>query len=83
MPLALETGGRHGTEALKHLRALAKARAEAELEGDEADAAAGALVQKWAAWLSVALHGANAAVLWAALGTERRAEGDLAEELAG
>ena len=45
--------------------------------------AAGALVQRWAAWLSVALHKASAAVLWSALGTERRAVGDLAEELAG
>ncbi len=52
-------------------------------EGQER--AAGALVQKWCAWLSVALHRANAAVLWAALGSERGAAGagqELAAELA-
>ena len=85
VPLATETAGRLGKQALKHLRILAKAKAGSELdEGQEQ--AAGALVQKWGAWLSVALHSATAAVLWAALGSEREADGarhELAAELAG
>ena len=68
------------------MRELAKAKAEFEVEDGGAERAAGALVQKWAAWLSVALHRANAAVLWSALGSEREAVAEhreLAAELAG
>ena len=86
VPLATETCGRHGQQALKHLRELAKAKAEFEVEDGGAERAAGALVQKWAAYLSVALHRANAAVLWSALGSEREAVAEhreLAAELAG
>ena len=83
VPLALENCGRHGLQALQHLRALAKTRATLEFEGDGAEHAAGALVQKWGAWLSVALYRANAEVVWSALGPERRAAGDLAVGLAG
>ena len=81
LPLALETYGRHGREALRYLRRLARSEAERS-EGSGVDTA-GALVSRWGRWLSVALHKANAAVLWSALGTERVAVGDLAEELAG
>ena len=83
VPLALDTYGRHGRQALQHLRALAKERSTQEVEGDGAERAASVLVQRWAAQLSVALHRANAAVLWSALGSERAPVGDLAEELAG
>ena len=83
VPLAQETHGRFGAQAFQHLRRLAKEKATAEFEGGGAEHAAGALVQKWAAWLSVALHRVNAAVLWTALGAEKRAVGDLAAELAG
>ena len=69
VPLATETFGRHGGQALKHLRELAKAKV-AGLD-DGAERAAGALVQRWGAQLAVALHRANAAVLWAALRPER------------
>ncbi len=68
VPLATETGGRHGLTALKHLRKLARKQAEKLEEGG--DEAVSALVQKWGAWLSVALQRANAKVLLAALGTE-------------
>ena len=84
VPLATETGGRLGPEALKHLRKLARLQASKLDEGG--DSAASSLVQKWAAWLSVALHRANAAVLWSALGASElatlRAEG-LAAAVAG
>ena len=84
--LAAMTCGRHGQLALKHLRELAEAKAECEMDGDGAERAAGALVQKWGAWLSVALHRANAAMLWSALGSERELAAEhraLAAELAG
>ncbi len=68
VPLATETGGRHGPAALAHLRKLARKQASRLEEGG--DAAVSSLVQKWAAWLSVALHRANFNVLTAALGTE-------------
>ena len=81
LPLALDTYGRHGREALQHLRLLAKRRAQSLDEG--ADHAASALVQRWACRLSVALHRANAENLRKSLGVDdvrRRAE--LAAELA-
>ena len=82
VPLATETGGRLGNEALKHLRKLA--RKQAESLDESGDAAVSALLTKWGAWLSVALHGANAAARRAALGgaeqTTLRAE-HLREEL--
>ena len=82
MPLATETGGRLGPQALKHLRKLARKQAECFEEGG--DAAVSALLLKWGSWLSVALHSANAAVLRSALGSvEPRKERAalLAEEL--
>ena len=78
VPLATETGGRHGKDALKLLRKLARNQAAKLEEGGEA--AASALVALWGAWLSVALHRANAKVLWSSLGTVRRS--DLAAEFA-
>ena len=66
VPLATETGGRLGKEALTHLHKLARKQAETLDEGG--DAAVSALLSKWAAWLSVALHAANASVARAALG---------------
>ena len=58
---------------------LIKAEAELEDEG-AAKQAAGLLVQKWGAWLSVALQSANASVLRAALGGSELA-GERAELL--
>ena len=66
VPLATETGGRHGVEALKHLRKLARKQAVNLEEGS--DAAVSSLLLKWSSWPSVALHSANAAVLRTALG---------------
>ena len=82
LPLALDTYGRHGREALQHLRLRATRRAQALDEGS--DQAASALVLRWACRLSVALHRANARNLRSGLGEdlqEQRAE--LAAELAG
>ena len=78
MPLATETGGRHGPTALKHLRKLARKQAARLQEGG--DEAVSSLVQRWGAWLSVALQRANAAVLHSALGTES-ADTELREKL--
>ena len=64
----METGGRHGRTALLHLRKLARKQASKLEEGG--DEAASALMQRWGAWLSCALHRANAKVLQEALGTE-------------
>ena len=66
-PLALETFGRHGREALLHLRQLARRRAES-LDEEGAEAAASALVSRWGRWFSVALHRASARNLRASLG---------------
>ena len=69
LPLALETGGRHGRAALQHLRELA--RGEAALLGEEAaPAAASALASRWGRELSVALHKATARQLRSALGAD-------------
>jgi hypothetical protein len=68
VPLSTETGGRHGRAALLHLRKLARKQAENLEEGG--DEAVSGLIQKWGAWLSVALHRANAAALSSALGAE-------------
>lgn len=70
LPLALETGGRHGRAALRHLRELARDLAGQEDE-DRAAALASALAQRWGAQLSVALHAATARQLRSALGQER------------
>ena len=70
VPLALETGGRHGPAALRHLRQLA--RDEAALLGEEAaPAAASALMSRWGKELAVALHKATARQLRTALGADR------------
>ena len=73
LPLALETYGRHGREALRYLRRLARGQAE-QLE-ETPENAAGALVSRWGRWLSVALHRANARNLRAALGSEEARRG--------
>ena len=80
VPLALETCGRHGAAALKHLRSLAKQRAERLDEGG--DWASSELVLRWGCRLSVALQRSNARRLRSALGDERCGR-DLAAELAG
>ena len=70
VPLALETAGRHGPAALRHLRSLARDQA-ALLAADDAAAAealAGQLVARWGRELSVALHRATARQLRSALG---------------
>ena len=84
VPLATETGGRHGRTALQHLRKLARKRAERLDEG--AEEAVSAMVQRWGAWLACALQRANAKVLKEALGSEEAREGreaDLRTGLAG
>ncbi len=68
VPFALETYGRLGRSALAHLRRLARDRASNLEEGG--DAAASALVARWGARLSTALHRANAAKIKHALGTQ-------------
>ncbi len=67
--LALETFGRHGRASLKHLRKLARKRAEGLEEGGTD--AVSALVLRWGCRLSVALHRANAANLRRSLGSPR------------
>ena len=82
MMMVLMTGGRHGRAALLHLRKLARARA-ASLEED-GDAAASALMQRWGARLSVALHQRNTALLRSATGSEKKTGGrELTYALAG
>ena len=68
VPLALETYGRHGPSALEHLRKLARTAAAQLGEEGDAEAAASALVARWGARLSAALHRANAARLRSCLG---------------
>ena len=82
-PLAVDTYGRHGREALGHLRLLAKRRAQA-LDGDgDSDRAASTLVLRWACRLSVALHRAKAENLLKSLGYDVvRQRAELAAELA-
>ena len=82
VPFAVESFGRLGPTALKHLRGLARTRAQALLEGGEA--AASSLLRRWAARLSAALHRSNAARLRSSLGAaepERLRARDLAAEL--
>ena len=85
LPPAHETAGRLGQAALRHLRWLARDQAQAFGDGPEAEAAAGALVRRWSAELSCALHRATARQLRTALGQERElaARAALAAELAG
>ena len=88
VPLALETGGRHGQAALRHLRRLARDQAQLLAGGDAAAAAAAAsaLARRWGAELAVALQAAAARQLRTALGAEaarRGARAALAAELAG
>ena len=72
VPLALETGGRHGLAALQHLRRLA--REQAALLGEEgSQAAAGALVARWGRELGTTLQRATARQVRAALGVDRAA----------
>ena len=83
VPLALETFGRHGKQALNHLRRLARKKAEALDEGG--DEAVSALVLRWGCQLSVALQRANAANLRRCLGAadRKRTGRELACALAG
>ena len=71
LPLALETGGRHGRAALRHLRMLARDLAQGLGEEEGSSAVAGALTRRWGAELSVALHGATARQLRSSLGGDR------------
>ena len=83
IPLALETNGRHGRAALKHLRRLARQQASALEEADGVHAAS-ALVLRWGCRLSVALQRSNAARLRSALGAGARDIGrSFAAALAG
>ena len=66
VPLALETYGRLGPAALRHLRQLARTQAARLEEGDAGRASH--LVQRWGARISVALQRSNAARLRSALG---------------
>ena len=73
-----------GLAALKHLRGLARTRAQGLADGGEA--AAPSLTQRWAARLSAAFRHSNALRLSSALGAaepERQRARDLAAELAG
>ena len=78
--MALETCGRLGLAALRHLRRLARQQAASSPEGDLA--ATGALVRRWGCRLSVALQRSNATRLRSALGAAGPA-GVLAGALAG
>ncbi len=83
VPFAVETYGRLSTEALKHLRSLARARAQELPEGGEE--AASALLQRWAARLAAALQRCNARRVRSALGAAepaRQRARELAEALA-
>ena len=83
VPFAVETCGRLGPAALKYLRGLARTRAQGLPDGG--DEAASALLQRWAARLSAALHRSNASRLRSALGAAepaRQRAKDLAAELA-
>ncbi len=82
-PLAVETFGRHGKQALKYLRKLARKKAETLDEGG--DQAVSALVLRWGCQLSVALQRANAANLRRSLGAQEvkeRLRSELASEAA-
>ena len=66
VPVAIETFGRIGISALKLLRGLARARAQ-EIDRD-GQAVVSALLQRWGARISVALHRSNALRLRSSLG---------------
>ncbi len=66
VPVAVETYGRFGRAALRHLKTLARAEV-AKLGGDEVWGVH-ALLQRWCSRLSVALHRANARAIRCALG---------------
>lgn len=69
IPLAMETYGRLGPAALRHLRWLARGvGASGPASGDTSEWVAHAQVQAWGARLSVALHKANARNLRSAVG---------------
>ena len=84
VPFAVETYGRLGMASLKHLRSLARARAQELPEGGEESASA--LLQRWAARVSAALQRSNARRLRSSLGAVEPARlraRVLAEALAG
>ena len=66
VPVAIETFGRIGISALKLLRGFARARAQ-EITHD-GQAVVSALLQRWGARISVALHRSNALRLRSSLG---------------
>ena len=69
VPLTVEIFGRYGRSSSVHLRKLARTAAvQLGFDGD-AEAAASALVARWGARLSAALHRANAARLRSCLGS--------------
>ena len=80
---ALETYGRFGPAALKHLRARARSQAQGLPEGG--GEALSWMLQRWSACLSTALHRSNAARLRSALGVAESSKAralDLAAALA-
>ena len=80
----METYGWLSTAALKHLRSLARARAQELPEGGKE--AASAFLQRWTARISAALQRSNARRLRSALGAVEPARlraRELAEALAG
>ena len=84
VPFAVETYGRLGAAALKHLRSLARARAQELPERGEETAST--LLQRWSARISAALQRSNARRLRSALGAVEPAKlraRELAEALAG
>ncbi len=80
----METFGRHGQASLKHLRKLARKRAEGLEEGGTD--AVSALVLRWGCRLGVSLHRTNAANLRCCLGAadlEKARGQELASALVG
>ena len=83
LPLAIETYGRVGTLALRHLRRLA--RVQSERIGDDAGIASHHLLQRWGCRISVALQRANALNVRRAIGSAAsagRLRAQLLEDLA-
>ena len=72
VPLALETYGRHGRAALRHLRRLARRQAAARGEATDEENASAALVLRWGCRLSAALQRATAAQVRSAPGAPGR-----------
>ena len=69
VPLTLGTFGRHGAEALQHLRRPARSHVENYENEEESNPAKSVLFPRWGAWPSVALHRSNAPKLRNARGS--------------